>query len=948
MTTDTEQWAPLPGAFARRVLPWIILAGGLALYMVTLNPWVTLDSLTQWARVTDWVWQPSVSEPLTFLVHYPVRWLPAGWQPLALNLVAAVCAALTLALLARSVALLPQDRTKDQRVREDGDFGLLTIKLNWIPPLLAVLVLALHEDFWKHAVSGTGEMINLLLFAYIIRCLLEYRVSERDSWLIRMAFVYGLATTNNWALIGFFPLAVVAVVAIKRMELFTSGLFLKLMAAGVGGLLLYLLFPFLALKYDHESVSFWLVLKTNLLLQKQGLFFYGYRMPFIILAVSCALLPLVLVCIRWPASFGDVNPVSQMLVQFLFRVAHVGFFVVGLVMMWRPPFLEAQIQAAGLSFLSLHYLGALCIGYFAGYILLVFGVPPAKAWRAPGPIVKGLNYALAGAVCVCVLAAPVALVVKNWPRIKALNSPWLARYAERLLQSIPENQAVLLSDHPAHLWLVAAWQARQGQPLPHVALHTQSLTSRLYHEYLAKRYPGFWEALPKMKDGRPMPEPLPPLFILQRLVEVQKQRPLYYLHPSFGYYFEVFHAYPSGLALELRRPAARDFQFPLLTNADVQRNLLFWTRLAPDLKQLAAQVTQPVRDVGFVARSIGQDLNQWAVALQRNGRLNEAATVFQQVLQLHSNHFGAQINLTFNQQLRGAPVNTNMLKRADRMLAQFENYETILSLYHPFDQPNYLAVLGQLFSQNGLNRQALQCLYRARSYLTNDPSMDIWIAQTHLQGGHFDQVLALAEQTRRQGGAAWEDATNRMRWVRLQALAYYGLTNAAAAEQVLQAAMAAAPNQMLPLAVAVDVYLARGLVTNALMMIERQLRLEPENPYVLLNQGVVLMQMQRYAEAIAPLTKVLEKDPKQTSARLNRAISQLQCNQLDGARRDYEALRQSHPNYFAVYYGLGEIAWRQGMKKAAIEHYENYLKHAPKGIQERQMIEERLRQLKGK
>jgi predicted Zn-dependent protease len=749
-------------------------------------------------------------------------------------------------------------------------------------------------------------------------------------------------------MIGFFPLAVIAVVALKRMELFYSGLFLKLLAAGLAGLMLYLLFPLLALQYDHESVNFWLVLKTNLLLQKQSLFFYGYRMPFIILAVSCALLPLVLVCIRWPASFGDVNPLSQMLVQFLFRVAHVGFFVVGLVVFWRPPFLEAQIQAAGLSFLSLHYLGALCLGYFAGYLLLVFGVPPAKAWRAPGPLLKLLNYTLAGAVCLCLVAAPAALIIKNWPRLQALNSPWLARFAERLLQSIPEEQAVLLSDHPAHLWLVAAWKARQQQPFQHVALHTQSLTSRLYHEYLLRRHPGFWPALPAMKDGRPMPEPLPPLFILQRLVEAQSQRPLYYLHPSFGYYFEVFHAHPSGLALALKRAGAQDYQFPQLSTAEVQRNLLFWTRIAPDLQQLTAQLKLPVNDVGFVARSLGQDLNQWGVALQRQGRLTEAAAAFQQVLQLHSNHFGAQINLAFNQQLRQVPVNSNMLARANRMLGQFEHYETILSFFHPFDDPGYLSVLGRLFSQNGLNRQALQCFYRARPYRTNDLELDYWIAQTHLQAGHFDQVLAMADQARRQGGVAWDNLTNRMEWVRLQALAYYGLTNAAAAEQVLQGALAAAPNQPLPLAVATHVYLARGLVTNALAMLERHLRLEPDNPMVLLNQGVVLMQMQRYQEAMAPLTKVLEKDPKQTSARLNRAIAQLLSNQLEGARRDYEVLRQSHPNYFAVYYGLGEIAWRQGQKKAAIAHYENYLKHAPKGIQERQMIEERLKQLKGK
>ena len=48
--------------------------------------------------------------------------------PVALNLFSAVCAALTLGLLARSVAILPHDRTDAQREREHSDFSFLTIR----------------------------------------------------------------------------------------------------------------------------------------------------------------------------------------------------------------------------------------------------------------------------------------------------------------------------------------------------------------------------------------------------------------------------------------------------------------------------------------------------------------------------------------------------------------------------------------------------------------------------------------------------------------------------------------------------------------------------------------------------------------------------------------------------------------------------------------------------
>src|SRR5512135_1015317 len=109
MTTEPE--VSPRRKFVPELLPWLIAAGALVIYLVTLNRWVSLSSLQQVAKVSGWTWQPEVYGPLFWLVSYPFRWLPERTIPLALNAFAAVCAALTLALLARSVALLPQDCT---------------------------------------------------------------------------------------------------------------------------------------------------------------------------------------------------------------------------------------------------------------------------------------------------------------------------------------------------------------------------------------------------------------------------------------------------------------------------------------------------------------------------------------------------------------------------------------------------------------------------------------------------------------------------------------------------------------------------------------------------------------------------------------------------------------------------------------------------------------------
>ncbi|MEO7300708.1 MAG: DUF2723 domain-containing protein, partial [Verrucomicrobiota bacterium] len=216
----TEQTArpsnePASRPFTVRNLPWIIAAGVFLLYVVTLNHWVTLKSLPVIAKISGWDWHPATTAPLHFLLTYPFHWLSGNARFVGLNLFSAVCAALTLALLARSVSLMPQDRSPDQRQRQTSSDALYNARFPWLAPLTAVLVCGLQLSFWENAIAATGEMLDLLLFAYVIRCLLEFRVSNRESWLLKMSLVYGLAVTNNWAMVGFFPFFLVALIWIK-------------------------------------------------------------------------------------------------------------------------------------------------------------------------------------------------------------------------------------------------------------------------------------------------------------------------------------------------------------------------------------------------------------------------------------------------------------------------------------------------------------------------------------------------------------------------------------------------------------------------------------------------------------------------------------------------------------------------------------------------------------
>ena len=100
-----------PFDFTRSKLPWWVFGAAVLTYFLSLNHFVTVNSLPVVARITGWDWAPTLEAPVHFLVTFPFRWLPAGWQSVALNLFSAICAGCTLGLLARSVGLLPHDRT---------------------------------------------------------------------------------------------------------------------------------------------------------------------------------------------------------------------------------------------------------------------------------------------------------------------------------------------------------------------------------------------------------------------------------------------------------------------------------------------------------------------------------------------------------------------------------------------------------------------------------------------------------------------------------------------------------------------------------------------------------------------------------------------------------------------------------------------------------------------
>lgn len=940
-----------PSSFAQTKLPWIIFAAALALYWATLNHWVTLGSLVVVSKLSGWDWwTTTLYNPLLYLAGYPFQLFPPNLRPYLLNLASAVMAALTLMLLARSVALLPHDRTREQRRAETSDLSLLSVRLAWLPPLLAVVVCGLQLSFWEHATSATGEMLDLLLFAYCIRCLLEYRIDERQSWLDKMAFVYGVAATNNWAMIGFFPAFLAALIWIKGRSFFNLAFMGRLLLWGFIGLSLYLFLPLRQLGSD-QSISVLEALRANLGNQK---FFLVDIPPLryrVLLLSLTSLLPVLIMGIRWPSTFGETSFVGALLTSVMFRFVHALFLLGCIWVAFDPKFSPRVLGEAAsegtVRYLTFYYLGALCVGYYSGYFLLLYGLETKHSrTRNEG---SWLSRRL---ITLILLIAPglvaLGLLFKNQAYIRGNNGQSLKEFAAEQAQGLPASGAVVLSDNPYHLYLLQAMLDTARQSSNHVLLDTRLLPYDLYRQRIMKRWPGlFPPSLQTNADSGAL---------ALGMVNAARQKPLYYLHPSFGYYFERFYLRPRGPLYELLAYPTNVVVPPAVTPQEIQDNERFWTKTVPALVPLVALSEEKNPTAQFLSRHYALALNFWGTEMQKNNRLEEAGKSFAAALKLNPDNVSAKVNSQFNERLRkGSPARMEPPTSVTDRFGKHLGWLAVLNADGPFDEPRFCFELGQYMARNevGLYRQAAIQFARVQQLDPEHLTARYWLANMCLIIELPEKTLELIREVRRDQPTPTPSVEAEL--VRLEALAENAQGNREKAESILLSASAKLPQEPTILETLSKIYLFTGRLTNAMEALVAELRIAPDNVVALRNLGATYIQLANtetnaeqktvlYEKALVPLTRALELNPSDSAALMNRAIAELQSGRLTEAQRDYQALRKILPTYFPIYYGLAEVAFRQKDSRNAVANYQLYLKHAPRDTPETDYVLTRLKQ----
>ena len=955
--------------FVPRLWPWLLAAAMLLVYWLTLNHWVSFFNLNSVAKISGWSWQPDVLGPVTFLVTYPFRWLPAAAIPLALNLFSSVCAVLALWVLARSVALLPHDRTEAQRQREKSDFSLLSTGSAWLPPLLAVVVCGLQLTFWERATNWTSEMFDLLLFAVVVWLLLESRLGVGEWHWYAAAFLFAAGMANDGGLTGFFPLFLLAVVWLRGFSFFNLGFLARMTLCGLAGLSLCLLLPILAVASHKLSYTFWQYLKFNLLPSYDVLHTYfkaiahpqqsvqqlslmlAYFMPFLMLAI------------RWKSSFGDNSRAGAALASFVFHLLHACFLVGCVWLMFDPPF-SPRHNGFGLRF---YYLIALSIGYYSGYFLLVFGKKVSRQRSRQFGYLTWLNRAVVAGVWLVALAALVGLAGRNAPQIRETNGDALQHYAALVEQSLPATGGYLMSDDPQQMLFVRSALARSGRGREFVPLDTQLLVAPAYHRYLCREFPQRWPVVVSATQTNM----LNPLGLFQLVAMLARTNDFYYLQPSFGYYFEQFYLEPHGLVYKLAA-LPEDTLLPPTPDAKlIAENDAFWSQtaapvLAP-VERAAASNPETAPDWGgrllakfhvprepnltaaLAGAFYSRDLDFWGVQLQRANELQPAADRFADALKLNPDNVVARTNLLFNQNLRaGGPVTVDLSYANPDQLGKYQTWNDALNANGPFDEPSFCFEIGlNLAEGNSFYRQALESFERVRKLAPDYLPARFWLGQLYLMMHKPARALAALRDPLENPEKFNLVLTNETQLNVLAAAAYFQQTNEASAVALLENEIARHPDNNNLYAAVAQAYMVHGLFDRAVSVIDRKLKSTPDDPAWLHAKGYASIQLKDYSTAVAAFTRVLAVDTNNIDALFNRAIANLDSGQLDAARADYLRLQQSYTNSYQIAYGLGEIAWRRHDTNEAIRNYTIYLfANSDTNNGEVRTVQERLKSLK--
>lgn len=962
-------------------IPWILLAIVGVLYVFCGDWWLSQHNLPTLAQLNHWDWKPFSGKPVHFLLTYPIRFLPIGMQVWALTGLSLAAALASLALLVRIVTILPQERTRLQRQRELKNRGILPATVAWLPASLALLVCAFGLTFWQNASAFSQDMLDLVLFAYVVRALAEFRLEPRDEWLYKAALVYGFGIANSSSMLGYLPLFIATVAWVKGLPFFKFQFLMKLALLGSVGLLAYLVVPIVHSVSDAGWLGFWESLRAYLGSQKAALATLASARIYVLFLAAVSVLPCMGFAFRWGEGGGDISGTSAQVTTWVTHILHALFLLLGLAIAFEYNLSDAsksEISVRHLAasagtpvVLTVYFLSAVSLGYYAGYFQLVFGTPSIHRWGRPSALGKAFNTVVVALLIIALVGVPGALLYRNFNSMRVAHTNSLITLAKRLHERLPDG-AFTLSDTPLWYYLVQAGGAISDKKVRLTHLDSSSLMSGAFHSYMRKREPVRWTPLPRDYPKKALVERST---VIRFLNDFSRSNMVFYTEPSFGFFFEAHYLEPNGLLYRLRPMQANQLEPPVPRSDLLAAEEAYWNAVEktefPGLIARLPKTTKtrfgasPPRDFGLqmVTTAYSRSLNWLGSRFAIYGQPERAETFFKKAQLLAPDNGAAYINEAFIQHSRTnrhdpLPVTTNVL---EKLKVYGGNLETVLKVSGPIIETGNLLVQARSYADGQNLMQAAQILRLVSRRSAEPLDYEIAVAKLVAEARRPEMALEIVSQIRAKASPKFlSNITNLMDLVEVEGRSADRIDDLPRAEKILRDAIAAYPMEDTPFSTLVAVYVQRAsfeqrrgqtnrsreFLAAARKTLEQQIQNQPKNVNAWVNYGAAFMRVDQFAEAIPPLTRAVEMDKENLAALLNRAICYLKIDQLTQSQQDYERARSLRPETpYQILYGLGEVALRSQRKKDAINYFEQYLKKAPPST-EAEEVRDKLSKLK--
>jgi predicted Zn-dependent protease len=435
---------------------------------------------------------------------------------------------------------------------------------------------------------------------------------------------------------------------------------------------------------------------------------------------------------------------------------------------------------------------------------------------------------------------------------------------------------------------------------------------------------------------------------LQLLAQVAGSNRFFYLHPSFGYFFEGFYLEPTGPIYEMKLRGKNPLDVPPLPDSITEANEKFWTGLwEKDLASLAPRHGRPsgfeslMAHYGLIPAPRVQDrrlaewysipLDGWAVSLQKQGRLREAQARLDQALQLNTNNISARLTLVCNSNLQATgKMAVDDVKKVAAQLGSAEQLNEIRNSGGPFDEPTFGCIQSGLFLKQGLLFQAAEQLERVQTLATNVPTVELALADVYNKLNMASRSRKIIDQLHKESQNRSPNLALDLQLSLVDCTSWLLQTNKANAQSALKAIIKQYPNDPQVASRVLAAYLSFGDFTNALRLANDQVAKAPDDPTSQDNKAMVLLQSGQFDQAITILDHILT-ETNLPSVRINRAFAHLSKNDFNLAESDLRVMEKDDNVYPMVDLGLAVVAEHGHDTNLATHYLRLCMTNAPAG-----------------